>query len=126
MSNFIILGLVALISGICASLGIGGGFILLIYLTVFLNMQPMEAQLLNLLFFIPVAFISVIIHLKNHFVQPKVVIPCIIFGILGVLAGSIVAVFLKDAGVSKLFGLLIIFVGIKEFFSWQKNTKDNK
>ena len=51
--------LAALVSGICASMGLGGGSILILFLTFFLGVDRIVAGGVNLLFFIPVALVSV-------------------------------------------------------------------
>ena len=54
--------IIGLLSGVAASMGFGGGFVLIIYLTVFLNIDQITAQGVNLLFFLPVALVSIIIE----------------------------------------------------------------
>lgn len=62
--DWIILSLVSALTGITASMGLGGGFILVIYLTVFKKMAQLEAQGVNLLFFLPIA--GVLAHLPRE------------------------------------------------------------
>ena len=60
---YYILGIASgIINGIFGS---GGGMILIIYLTAFANISQLTAQGINLLFFIPIAILSVIIHTKT-------------------------------------------------------------
>ena len=42
--QYLLIGIVSLLSGLTASLGLGGGFILVIYLTAFVNMSQIQAQ----------------------------------------------------------------------------------
>ena len=53
------------ISGTAGALGLGGGGILVIYLTVFAGVEQFQAQGINLLFFIPSAAIAVFLHWKK-------------------------------------------------------------
>mgnify|MGYP002685800491 CR=1 FL=1 len=78
----------ALLTGVFASLGVGGGMILIIYLTMFAGEDQLSAQGINLLFFIPIAVLSVIIHTKNRFIEWGKIIPAIITGIIGAIAGT--------------------------------------
>lgn len=55
MMDWIIIGIVAFLTGITASMGLGGGFILVIYLTIFAQMPQLAAQGVNLIFFLPIA-----------------------------------------------------------------------
>ena len=50
--------LLAAAAALVTSLGMGGGAVLLLYLTAVKGMDQLEAQGLNLLFFIPVAVVS--------------------------------------------------------------------
>ena len=47
--------LAGLFSGIIGAMGLGGGAVLIIYLSVFTDMPQLEAQGINLIFFIPIA-----------------------------------------------------------------------
>lgn len=117
MMHWIWLGIVGLLSGICASLGIGGGFVLLLYLTAIASMPQKEAQLLNLLFFLPIAVLSLILHTKHHLVEWKAVWPSVVGGCLGVFGGVWLANILSDDWLSKLFAIFIFLLGLRELFS---------
>lgn len=114
--NTVLLLFAGLLSGITASMGLGGGFILLLYLTLFTSLPQREAQLMNLIFFLPIAILSVCLHLKHKLIEKSVLKKAIIWGLLGVIAGSILSSFLKEEWLSKLFGGLVLLMGIKELF----------
>ena len=120
--NFIHI-IVGTLSGICASIGIGGGFILLLYLTVIADTAQKSAQFTNLLFFIPIAILSVIMHAKNHILEKRMILPCSIGGIAGVLIGFFIASKLSNGFISKLFAILILIIGAKELF-FSKTSKN--
>lgn len=105
------------LSGICASLGIGGGVVLLLYLTTFLGVAQKEAGLLNLIFFIPIAILSIIMHSKNKLIKFDVIPPCIIGGIFGILLGVWFNSFISNDILSKIFGVFLIIFGIKLLFT---------
>ena len=63
--SFFVIAIVSFATGVFASLGLGGGMVLIIYLTVFAGMPQIQAQGINLIFFVPIAIISIIIHNKN-------------------------------------------------------------
>lgn len=125
MKNFLNI-LAGIASGILGSMGIGGGGILIIYLTLYLEMEQKTAQGLNLLFFIPCAIIALIIHSKNKLVKWKTAIPLIIFGCIGVIAGSIVSSYFSNNILSKIFAVFLFIIGIYTFFSKEKKTCDKK
>ena len=57
--------LIGLLSGIISGMGIGGGTLLIPALTVFMKHSQIDAQMINLIYFIPTALFAVIFHLKN-------------------------------------------------------------
>lgn len=69
---------VAFLSGIFASMGLGGGMVLIVYLTVFAGFSQLAAQGINLVFFIPIAIISLVLHTKNKLVEWKKAVPAVL------------------------------------------------
>lgn len=55
----------AFLTGVFASMGLGGGMVLIVYLTVFAGFSQLAAQGINLVFFIPIAIISLVLHTKT-------------------------------------------------------------
>lgn len=113
--------IIGILSGIAASMGFGGGFVLIIYLTAFADINQITAQGVNLLFFLPVAFISLLIHQKNKLIRWKTLLRLIPGGILGILAGAFVSAQIDVYFLQKMFAVLLIFVGFKEIF--HKNSE---
>lgn len=116
--------IIGILSGIAASMGFGGGFILIIYLTAFSDVNQITAQGVNLLFFLPVALVSLIIHQKNGLIKWKVLLRLIPGGIIGILLGTFISSHIDVVFLQKLFAGLLIFVGFKELF--HKNEKNSK
>ena len=70
----------AFLTGIFASMGLGGGMVLIVYLTVFAGFSQLAAQGINLVFFIPIAIISLVLHTKNKLVEWKKAVPAVLWG----------------------------------------------
>ncbi len=115
--NFAIIAVVSFLTGILASLGLGGGMILIIYLTIFAGIPQIQAQGVNLFFFIPIALLALFFHNKNHLIDWKTVLRIIIPGIVSVILFSIFANHIDNTILQKLFGGFVIIGGIKEIFS---------
>lgn len=115
--DWIILSLVSALTGITASMGLGGGFILVIYLTVFKKMAQLEAQGVNLLFFLPIAAFSLIFHAKNHLIEKKALLPSILPEIAGVFLGVFLARAIGSDLLRKIFAGFVLLVGVREIFS---------
>lgn len=125
MMNWIVLGIVGLLSGICASLGIGGGFVLLLYLTAVASVPQLEAQLLNLVFFLPIAVISLGFHIKHKLIDGKAVWPSVMGGLIGVFLGVWIASALTNEWLAKLFAIFILIIGIRELLTKTKPEGEN-
>ncbi len=111
----------AFVTGILASLGLGGGMILILYMTLIAGMSQITSQGINLLFFIPIALLALIMHTKSGFVKWKKIIPAIICGIISAAAGSFLAEAMGNNFLTKLFAAFVFITGIRELFSKARN-----
>lgn len=109
--------LAGLLSGVIASMGMGGGAVLLIYLNLFTGIEQLSAQGINLIFFIPTAVFSLVIYIKNKEIEFRRVLPLAALGILGAAVGLYLTTIIKAAFLSKIFGSFLVMLGIKEIFS---------
>ena len=91
----------AFLTGIFASMGLGGGMVLIVYLTVFAGFSQLAAQGINLVFFIPIAIISV---------------PAVLWGTAAVIISAWLANRIEQSLLSKAFGIFLILMGLKELF----------
>lgn len=114
--------LVGLLSGTAASMGLGGGFILLVYLSVFTSTPQDIAQGVNLLFFLPVALLSLCIHIKNKLIDIKLVGKYLITGLPCAILGSMAASLIDVTILRKLFAVFLLFIGISQLFKKQKES----
>lgn len=113
--------IIGFLTGVVASMGLGGGFILLIYLTVVTDVEQIAAQSINIIFFLPIALISILIHAKNKLIEWKVVSKFAITGIMGVVFGTFLSKNIDSYILIKLFAVLLFIVGFKEMFHKKKN-----
>ncbi len=109
--------LAGLFSGLTASMGLGGGAVLIIYLTLFAEVDRITAGGINLLFFIPISLLAVIIYGIRGEIKWKTVIPISLFGLPGAVLGMRLIDILGTQWTGKLFGAILIFMGLKETFS---------
>lgn len=123
MMEWIMIGIVALLTGITASMGLGGGFILVIYLTIFAQMPQLAAQGINLVFFLPIAAVSLFFHVKNKMIEKSVILPSVLLGAVGVLIGVWAATALGSEWLSKIFAGFVLLVGVRELVMAFKKPK---
>jgi uncharacterized membrane protein YfcA len=106
----------ALITGVLASLGVGGGMVLIIFLTVIAGVDQLTAQGINLIYFIPIALLSVIIHTKNKMIKWREIIPAIVTGLVGAVIGALIARAVNRELLHTVFAIFVLLIGIKELF----------
>ena len=109
--------LAGLFSGIIGAMGLGGGAVLIIYLSLFTNMPQLKAQGVNLLFFIPIAVAAVTVYGIKKQIKWKIVLKVALWGLLGAAVGIYFADLLGGELTAKLFGGLLVIMGVIEIFS---------
>lgn len=114
---------VSVILGFLAGLGVGGGSLLVLWLTLIVGIDHPQARIINLMFFIPAAIISSVFRWKQGALDFKKVIPAIIAGCLAAAAFSWLARFLELEILQKIFGGLLLFAGVRELFYKQKKKQ---
>ena len=98
--------------GILAGMGIGGGGLLVIYLTLIREYSQIDAQAANLLFFVFAAFAAMAVHIRKRKIDFVLVSSLAIAGIVGSLFGSHIAVIIPQFVTRKLFGAMLIVSGV--------------
>lgn len=114
--------LAGLFSGILGGMGLGGGGILIIYLSLFTDTKQLTAQGINLLFFIPIGLLALIIYSIKKQIKWKTALKLSLWGLLGSAAGLYVTDFLGGKITGKIFGGLLIILGITEIFKRKTKT----
>ena len=100
--------------GFLAGLGVGGGSLLILWLTLVLNIDPTTARVMNLLFFLPTALISSLFRWKQGKLNLKKIFPGILAGCISAAIFSILSRQIETDILRKLFGILLLATGIKE------------
>lgn len=99
------------ICGVVSGLGIGGGSLLMIYMTSIAQLAQKSAQGINLLYFLPTALCSLVLHAKNRFVAWRTVLPAALGGCVCASVSSLFAASLDSTLLRKLFGIFLLLVG---------------
>ena len=119
--------LAGLFSGILGAMGLGGGAVLIIYLTLFTETDQLTAQGINLLFFIPCALLAVTIYAFKRKIKWRITLRIAAWGILGTALGLSLTSFLGGDITAKIFGALLIIIGVMEIFKRKpKNVAESK
>lgn len=105
---------VAAILGFLTGLGVGGGSLLILWLTAVLNWQPEAARGMNLLFFLPSAVISCLFRKKQGDIPVKKLLPAILSGCAAAAITSYLGQMLNTGLLKKFFGALLLITGARE------------
>lgn len=114
------------ISGIVSGMGMGGGTILILILSLFLGLDQHVAQATNLVFFIPTSLTSIIVNVKNKMINWKIGIPVAIFGVIGAIVGANIAVNMEVNKLKKFFGIFLAIIALYQIYCLIKEYKFNK
>lgn len=122
---FIIVGVAG---GILGGMGMGGGTLLIPLMIAFLNFGQLQAQTINLIAFLPMSIVAIFIHIHNHLVKWKVVVPILIISSVSAIGGAfLISVFDVDV-IKKAFGIFLIVLSVFQFGSavYSKNEPEAK
>lgn len=111
--------LIAALSG----MGVGGGGLFVIYLSLFTDTPQLLAQGMNLLFFLFSAGASVTVHLQKRKIYFTAVGIMAVSGILGSLLGAYAAELVSQSLLRKIFGVMLIISGILALKKRDKPTE---
>lgn len=100
------------LSGLFGAMGLGGGGVLIIYLTGIIDTEQALAQGINLLFFIPCALIAIIMHAKKKLINFKLALSLALIGLAGAAIGSYIACYLCSKILSKIFAVLLLVMSV--------------
>ena len=115
--------IVSTVLGFLAGIGVGGGSLLILWLTLVLGMEHSTARLLNLLFFLPSAAVACLFRWKQGSLDIKKLLPAIISGCVAAVMGSWLSSILNIEILKKLFGGLLILTGIRELMYKSKKKE---
>jgi len=108
--------LAGFITGILSGFGVGGGTLLLIWLTAFMGTSQTQAQGINLVYFLPCAAAALYSHFKNGLVDKGILIPAAISGCLCAPVFAVLATAADETFLRRAFGVFLLIMGIGELF----------
>ena len=123
LNELYIMILVGIALGFLSGLGVGGGSLLMLWLTLVLQMDHIAARNINLLFFIPSALIASAFRWKQGTLEIKKILPAVVAGCLCAALFSWVSGHIDITLLRKLFGVLLLATGIRELFYRPRKAK---
>ena len=104
-------------AGILSAWGVGGGTLLLLVMTLFLGVDQITAQGINLLYFLPTAAMALVQHRKNGLLDAPVLGSAIPWGLPAAALGAFLATAVDVAALKKPFGVFLLAAGLYTVFS---------
>lgn len=117
MIKIILLAVSGIAAGILGGMGMGGGTVLIPLLTIFFNVGQKEAQAINLVAFIPMAMVSLAIHIKNKRVKKEGLLWIIVPAVLTSVGGGFAAQAVNGEVLKRIFGGFLLLLSVVQFFS---------
>lgn len=122
LTSFPICLAVATVLGTLSGLGIGGGSLLVLWLTLVLGVPAENARILNLMFYLPCAAAACLFRKKQGRLQPVKILPAAVAGCVTAAICSRLGQALDAYILKKLFGILLIAAGIREL-TWRPKQR---
>lgn len=120
-----IAGLAGLLCGILSGFGIGGGSLLMVWMTAVAALDQKTAQGINLLYFLPTSLGALIFHIRNKMICWRAVLPAALSGCATAALTAWLTAGLDVGLLRRLFGIFLLIVGILEFCKGRKPPEGN-
>lgn len=109
--------------GFLAGLGVGGGSLLLLWLTLVAGVSGSDARWINLVFFLTAAGAVSIFRWKKGVLQIRKLLPAIISGCIAAAIFAWLRRYLDPQLLQKGFGILLLFTGVRELLYRPRNAR---
>lgn len=110
-------GAVGLATGVLSGCGVGGGSLLMLYLTLLGGMGQYQAAGINLVYFLACAPAALVGHAKNGLVDRRAALWCALAGLPASALAALVAARLDVGLLRRAFGVFLLVIGAKELFT---------
>ena len=116
--------IIGTILGFLSGIGVGGGSLLILWLTLVLGLSPESVRGINLLFFLPCAAGASIFRIHRGILSLRLLLPAIVSGCIFAAVFSFLSFRLPVLILRKGFGILLLAAGLREVFHKKEKTPD--
>ena len=120
MNGWLVPALAGLVTGILSGFGVGGGTLLLVYMTAVAGLDQHLAQGINLLYFLPAGLLALPNHVKNGYIEKRALLPAIGAGLVCAGAAAWAATSMETGVLKKWFGAFLVLIGLWELVGKRK------
>ena len=121
--------IIAIICGIIAGMGIGGGSIFILLTTIFGVLEHKQSQGYNLIMFIAIGIVTTIYNIKNNNIDKKLLCKLVFPVSIGSISGIFLLKKINEQFLKKWFYVFMVVIGLYEIISSLKKiyvAKNNK
>ena len=115
--------IIGAVLGLLSGLGVGGGSLLILWLTLVVQMPKETARSINLLFFLPTAVIASLFRWKRGKLEIKKVLPAMIGGVAAAVLFTWISRHISSDALRAPFGILLLITGLRELFYRPRKAK---
>ena len=115
--------IVGAVLGYLSGLGVGGGSLLILWLTLVANVPQEIARSINLMFFLPTALISSLFRWKKGKLKIKNVLPAMLGGMVAAILFAWLSRHISSEALKAPFGILLLVTGVRELFYRPRKPK---
>lgn len=105
---------VSIVLGFLSGLGLGGGSLLMLYLTAAAAMDPHTARGVNLLFYLPSAALATWARRRQGTIHFRQLLPAIAAGCAAGILCTWIGSSLSGTFLQKIFGIVLLAAGVRE------------
>ncbi len=105
------------LTGVLSGFGVGGGTLLLLWLTLAQDFPQQRAGAVNLIYFLCCALPALYGHVKNGLLHWQAVLWCAAAGVPACAAASFLAAGMDTGLLHRIFGGFILLIGLREVFA---------
>ena len=123
VNSFPVAVIAGAVLGFLAGLGVGGGSLLVLWLTLLAGMPQGTARMINLLFFVFAGGAVSLFRWKKGKLDLKKILPAILAGCFAAGLFSYISLSLDTDKLRKLFAILLLITGVREIFYRPRNAR---
>lgn len=116
--------IVGALTGILSGFGVGGGSLLILWLTAADGIGQLTASGINLLYFLCCAPPALFSHWKNQLIVKPALLWCSLSGCLVSPFASYCATVVSSDWLRRAFGVLLLVLGVREVFHKKKDGRE--
>jgi uncharacterized protein len=129
MTVIIGIGIVAFgaLTGVVSALfGVGGGIVMVPFMTIALDLSQHTAEGTSLLVIVPTALAGVVAHRRHQQIRLRHVLLLAAGGVIGSLAGSSLALGIEGKVLEQIFGVLLSLVGLRLIWTGVRDVRKTR